>query len=312
MRVATLNVNGIRAAGRRGLGRWLEDRNPDLLLLQEVRASADQLAAAVPGWSTALDAGGRAGRNGVAVLTRTPPLAVRAGFGRSGSDTHGFEAAGRWLEVDVEPGLTAVSVYVPTGGTAPPVQDTKHRFLDAVTARMSALRAAADAGGRQVVVGGDLNVAAEQADIRAWRANLKHSGFLPAEREWLRGLLADGWTDLVRAAHPDVAGPYSWWSWRGQAFDTDAGWRIDLLLATAGLAAGATAAWVDRAPTYAERLSDHAPVLADLERPPPGARAHSWPARSSEQSGGGSGCPGRQRGRTSDDPEHHDHLRGHP
>jgi exodeoxyribonuclease-3 len=229
----------------------------------------DHVEAAVPGLHTTYDAGDRAGRNGVAVCSRSAPIAVRSGLG-----SPEFDSAGRWLEVDLDEGrgqgqghgqgLTVVSVYVPTGAAGTPVQDAKHRFLDAVTARLAVLRATADAGGRQVIVGGDLNVAAEQADIRAWKANLRHSGFLPAERDWLRGLLADGWTDLVRAAHPDVAGPYSWWSWRGKAFDTDAGWRIDVLLATAGLAARTTAAWVDRAPSYAERISDHAPVLADL------------------------------------------------
>lgn len=207
----------------------------------------------------------------------SPFTAVRTGLG--GPE---FETAGRWLEVDLTvaaagfpPGavtpLTAVSVYVPTGQAGTPLQDAKQRFLDAMTARLAVLRADAARTGREVVVGGDLNVAAEEADIKAWKANVRHAGFLPAERDWLRGLTGDpaaggaGWVDLVRAAHPGWAGPYSWWSWRGKAFDTDAGWRIDLLLATPGLAARARDARVDRAPSYAERISDHAPVLADLD-----------------------------------------------
>ena len=95
--------------------------------------------------------------------------------------------------------------------------------------------AALSATGRDAVVCGDWNVAHTEADIKNWKGNVKKSGFLPSERQWLSDLLASGWVDVVRVLHPDVAGPYSWWSWRGRAFDNDAGWRIDYQLATAGL-----------------------------------------------------------------------------
>lgn len=263
MRLATFNVNGIRAATRRGIGDWLAAAQPDVLCLQEVRAPDSLIPAGLfDGWHVSHVEGDRVGRNGVAVLSRSAPVAIRTGFG-----CPEFDATGRWIEVDLdgERPLTVVSVYAPKGESGTPLQEAKHRFLQAMTARLTVLSGIAGAGGRQAVVAGDLNVAAEEADVRAWKANLKHSGFLPEERDWLRGLTAGGLVDLVRAAHPDVAGPYSWWSWRGKAFDTDAGWRIDVLLATPRLAARLAAAWVDRAPTYAERISDHAPVLADLD-----------------------------------------------
>jgi len=277
LRVATLNVNGIRAAQRRGLAAWLSWRRPDVLLLQEVRAPAahvETLAGAgglLGEFTVVHDEGDRLGRNGVAVLAagtlgRDAVRAVRVG-----PACPEFDRTGRWLEVDLagcggpDALLTAVSVYVPTGEAGTVLQDVKQRFLDAMTARLADLGAAAAAGGAQVIVGGDLNVGAEDADIKAWRANLRHSGFLPAERDWLRSLTAGSWVDLVRAAHPEAAGPYSWWSWRGRAFDNDAGWRIDALLATPAVAARTRAAWVDRAASHAERLSDHAPVLAHLD-----------------------------------------------
>lgn len=84
---------------------------------------------------------------------------------------------------------------------------------------------------------GDWNIAHEQADLKNWRGNTKNSGFLPEEREWLGRVLdsADGgYVDVVRALHPDVEGPYSWWSYRGRAFDNDAGWRIDYHMASPG------------------------------------------------------------------------------
>ena len=79
---------------------------------------------------------------------------------------------------------------------------------------------------------GDWNIAHTENDIKAWKGNLNKSGFLPSERQWLTDLLATGWVDVVRVLHPDVPGPYAWWSWRGRAFDNDAGWRIDYQLAT--------------------------------------------------------------------------------
>ena len=95
------------------------------------------------------------------------------------------------------------------------------------------------------MVCGDWNIAHTETDIKAWKANQKKAGFLPSERQWLTDLLATGWVDVVRVLHPDVPGPYSWWSWRGKAFDNDAGWRIDYQLATPGLAARAGAARVE-------------------------------------------------------------------
>ena len=93
------------------------------------------------------------------------------------------------------------------------------------------LRARAAADGREVVVCGDWNIAHQEADLKNWKGNKKNSGFLPEEREWMTRVFdtADGgYVDVMRALHPDVEGPYSWWSYRGRAFDNDTGWRIDL------------------------------------------------------------------------------------
>lgn len=265
--VATANVNGIRAAYRRGMPAWLERARPDVLCLQEVRATREVLCEQLgDDWrcassEPALD--GHRGRAGVAVATRTEIERDRddVGSGR-------FTGAGRWVEADVvlpsgEP-LTVASVYVHTGEAGTPRQQEKLAFLDAVVARMEALRL----DGRHVLVCGDLNVAHREADLRNWRGNLRKSGFLPEERAVLDRLLDDrGWVDVLRAhvtetEGQDVEGPYSWWTWRGRAFDTDTGWRIDYQLATPELAKRTVRAWVDRAASYAERWSDHAPVLA--------------------------------------------------
>jgi exodeoxyribonuclease III len=263
LRVATVNVNGIRAAFRRGMAPWLAERDPELLLMQEVRASGEVLRDQLgDDWYVAhaepVDAPGRAG---VAVASRRPIKAERLCVGPAE-----FDGCGRWVEADVvlDDGslLTAVSVYVFTGEAHTPTrQAQKYRFLDAMAARMAEL--AAD--GRHVLVCGDLNIAHREVDLKAWKANRKKSGFLPEERAWLDALFATGWVDLGRRFGGDGPGPYSWWTWRGQAFDNDAGWRIDYQLASPGLAARATSCVVDRAPSYAERWSDHAPVVATYD-----------------------------------------------
>ena len=113
---------------------------------------------------------------------------------------------------------------------------------------------------------GDFNIAHTELDIKSWKTNLRSEGFLPEERAWFgEATSSGGFVDVIRQLNPDRPGPYSWWSWRGKAFDNDAGWRIDYQLATAPLAARATTATVGRAATYAERWSDHAPVIVDFD-----------------------------------------------
>jgi exodeoxyribonuclease-3 len=267
--VSTINVNGIRAAVKErspenlGLLPWLAQTRADVVCLQETRADDEQLAAALApalaaGWHLAAAEPHLKGRNGVAIVSRHPFVAVRVGFG-----AEEFLLHGRYLEVDVATAtgeLTVGSLYIQTGEAQTPRQLEKERFMAALALRMAELSAA----GRDAVICGDWNIAHTEADIKAWKANVKKSGFLPSERQWLSGLLDAGWVDVVRRHHPDVAGPYSWWSWRGKAFDNDAGWRIDYQLATPGLASRTVTAGTERPAAYALRWSDHAPVTAEF------------------------------------------------
>jgi exodeoxyribonuclease-3 len=171
---------------------------------------------------------------------------------------------GRYVEVDAA-GATVASIYVPTGEADTDRQLEKERFMAAVAARMAVLLAGSAAGGREAVVCGDWNIAHTEHDIKNWKGNVKKAGFLPQERQWLTDLLATGWVDVVRQAHPGVPGPYAWWSWRGKAFDNDAGWRIDYHLATPGLAARVASVVTERPAAYALRWSDHCPVTVDYQ-----------------------------------------------
>ena len=259
--VSSVNVNGIRAAAPKGLARWLAGTAADVVCLQETRAQLEEVPAGLlAGWhvsyATCEDL---RGRNGVAILTREEPEAVRVGIGAGHDGTGEFEGAGRYLEVDL-PGVTVASLYLPNGTVGTPKQDEKDRFLALFAPYLAERREKAAAEDREVLVCGDWNIAPTTADIRNWRGNVKNSGFLPHEREWMAELFASGWVDVVRALHPGVDGPYSWWSYRGRAFDNDSGWRIDLHVATPGLAGRARSAVVERAATHGERWSDHAPV----------------------------------------------------
>jgi len=266
--VSTINVNGIRAAVKErspenlGLLPWLKTTLADVVCLQETRADDEQLSEALApaladGWHLASADPHLKGRNGVAVLSRNAITRVKIGPGaENGVDE--FEAHGRYLEVDTGD-LTVASVYVPTGEAETERQLEKERFMAAVAARMAELRRT----DRDAVLCGDWNIGHTELDIKAWKANRKKAGFLPSERQWLTDLLATGWVDVVRVLHADVPGPYSWWSWRGKAFDNDAGWRIDYQLANERLAARVVSARVERAEAYALRWSDHAPVTVE-------------------------------------------------
>jgi exodeoxyribonuclease-3 len=303
--VSTVNVNGIRAAARKGMGEWWREATPDVVCLQEVRASTEDLVAALPdGYDILHDPCVLKGRAGVAIASRLPMVAKRVGLGLAGDVN-----TGRWVEADVAvPGwtvpLTVASAYVHVGELGTEKQVLKHEFLAAMTRRM------ADLGGRGVVapapvetvdggahrgslvgpapagaadgdgqvgssgpgvgplalVCGDINVAHTQRDIRNWRGNVGKRGFTAEERAHLTTWAKDlGWVDVGRQLAGDVDGPYTWWSWRGRAFDNDAGWRIDYHLATPALAVFAEKAHVDRAPTWDTRWSDHSPLTVEYQ-----------------------------------------------
>lgn len=265
MRVVSANVNGIRAAARRGGMGWLAAQRPDVLCLQEVRATDDQLREALElggfgGWHVAHTEAQSKGRAGVAVVSRMPHTRVQVGVGDAE-----FDGAGRWVEVDLATpagAVTVASTYVHTGQAGTPRQELKLRFLDAIGARLTDWTAS----GALAVVTGDLNVAHREDDLKNWKGNRGKSGFLPQERARFDSWFAQGaWVDVHRAAHGPGPGPYTWWSWRGQAFDNDSGWRIDYQLASRALADRALTATVGRAAAYDQRWSDHAAVTVDYD-----------------------------------------------
>ncbi|SER80782.1 exodeoxyribonuclease III [Actinokineospora terrae] len=263
--VSTVNVNGLRAAAKKGFLDWLATTEADVVCLQEVRAPVEELPGELSdGWhavhaeSTLLR-----GRNGVAVYSRAEPEATRVGFG-----VPEFEASGRYVEAWF-PNLVVASVYLPSGEVGTLRQDQKERFMATFLPYLVELRAKAATDGREVLVCGDWNIAHQEIDLKAWKANRKNAGFTPGERAWMTRVFDEaGYRDVLRQLHPDGPGPYTWWSYRGKAFDNDSGWRIDLHVSTPRLATRTHSITVERPESYDARWTDHAPVTAVYDWPP--------------------------------------------
>lgn len=279
LKIATVNVNGIRAAFRKGMDTWLEQANPDVVLAQEVRAS-DEITSELFGddWQVAVNASQLKGRAGVAVAVRkSSPWRLAD----SQADTVPVEVpqdGGRWLEAvltrenegeKADAQLRVISAYFHSGEVGTEKQDHKMAHLERIGKRLEQLMSA-DASSENadplVLVAGDFNVVHTELDIKNWKPNHnKRAGVLDEEIAFLDRWREQGWVDVVRNLAGEVQGPYSWWSWRGKAFDNNAGWRIDYQLATPRLAQVACSQQVDRAAAYDQRFSDHAPVVVSYE-----------------------------------------------
>ena len=151
-----------------------------------------------------------------------------------------------------------MSVYFPSGSSGDDRQTAKYRFLDAFEKHMAKLQA----GGRDVLICGDVNIAHKEIDLKNWKGNLQNSGFLPEERQWVTERLErDGWHDIFRELDPR-ADQYTWWSQRGQARAKNVGWRIDYMFGTQGIAKDSRSTFIYKD----EKFSDHAPLVVDFER----------------------------------------------
>ncbi|WP_278586981.1 exodeoxyribonuclease III [Bifidobacterium scardovii] len=281
--ITTSNVNGIRAARRKGIEAWAEANAPDVWCMQEVRAPQAELDPIVDALAGAYVSAGRVadrdglhaanevcrikGRAGVALLSDLPVAERRYGLPGLDDDVD----SGRWIETDVTTPqgyrITVACVYVHSGDADDETKMAqKYRFLDAMLSRLGELRDRAAAGGDQAVLCGDFNIAHTPLDIKNAKANVKHSGFLPAERAYVDRWLGEyEFVDVTRMLAGDIQGPYTWWSQRGRAFDNNVGWRLDYQFATPELAETARGFVIDKAPTYDARWSDHAPLTVTYD-----------------------------------------------
>jgi len=273
VKIVTFNVNGLRAADRRGFRGWLDQAAPDIVALQEVRAPVAAVPeAAIADWTFIYEPGQLPGRNGVALLSKVPPVAVRVGL----DDDAEFAHEGRYLEADFDldgQALTVACLYLPKGAVASESAageakyQRKLRFCVLLSAHLRGSLERAAQAGREFTVIGDFNIARTPQDVYNHHSKKPLDGFQPEERDWLTSVLDLNLVDVVRSLHPEAQGPYSWWSWRGASWARDNGWRIDYHLSTPGLAATALSGQTDRSDSYETRVSDHAPVVVEYAVP---------------------------------------------
>ena len=252
MKIISYNVNGIRAAISKGFIEWLKSANPDLICLQEIKATEDQIptdeitAAGYP--FQYYFSAQKKGYSGVAILCKSEPKNVVFGTGIENMD---FE--GRNLRVDFD-SLSVMSMYLPSGTNIDRL-GYKFQYMDTIQEYIVNLRNEIP----NLVVCGDYNICHEAIDIHNPKGNEKTSGFLPEERAWLDSFMKTGMIDTFRHLNKEPDN-YSWWSYRANARNNNKGWRIDYCLAAAPLKDK-----IKRALILPEaKHSDHCPVLVEI------------------------------------------------
>ena len=251
MRIITINVNGIRAAERKGFFSWLEKQNADVVCLQEIKAQEHQLDERFyhSGMHTYYHSAERKGYSGTALYCKSKPDQVIY------SPWQDINSEGRLIQADFG-NLSVASIYLPSGSSKEERQAFKMEFIsDRLLPHLHTLQN----DGRHYIFCGDWNIAHKKIDLKNWQSNQKNSGFLPEERAWLDKLYDEvGYIDAFREINQDEF-QYTWWSNRGQAWLNNTGWRLDYQVVSANLAGLATACEIYKK----ERFSDHSPLIMD-------------------------------------------------
>ncbi|QCT72606.1 exodeoxyribonuclease III [Eubacterium maltosivorans] len=253
MKLYSWNVNGIRAVAQKGFTEWVEAAQPDILCLQEVKASEDQISEdikGIPGYHSFFHSAERKGYSGTAVYYKEEPLSITTGL----SDDR-FNHEGRTIIMEY-PAFTLFNIYFPNGQKDDERLQFKMDFYDCFLKDVNAL---VDQG-KKVIICGDVNTAHTEMDLKNPKSNAKRSGFLPMEREWLDHFFENGYVDTYRHLHPDTI-EYSWWSYRFNARANNAGWRIDYFFVSDN-----AIGMVKNAAIHTDVTgSDHCPVSIEIE-----------------------------------------------
>ena len=253
MKIASYNVNGIRAALNKGFLDWLQAANPDVICLQEIKATQDQLdleifeKAGYPYhyWFSAQ----KKGYSGVAILSKIKPNHVEFGTGIASMDDEG-----RNLRADFDQ-VSVMSLYLPSGTNDARLQH-KFDYMDMFQEYVNQLKKDIP----NLIICGDYNICHNEIDIHNPKGLSNVSGFLPVEREWLGNFIDSGFVDSFRYLNPENQ-TYSWWSYRANARNNNKGWRLDYAMVSKPLQQH-----IKRAVILTEAVhSDHCPILLELD-----------------------------------------------
>ena len=252
MKIITANVNGIRAAAKKGFFDWLQKEDADVVCVQETKAQLHQLEDPIfhPNYAYYHDAE-KKGYSGVAIYAKNKPDRIITGMGNNE-----FDSEGRYIEA-LFGNLSVISLYMPSGSSKEERQQVKYRCMDYLLPKLKEMKQS----GRDYIICGDWNIAHKNEDIKNWKGNQKNSGFLPEERSWLDTLFyelefVDAFRELDQPEHS-----YTWWSNRGQAYANNTGWRIDYHVLSPSLKGK-----VKRTEIYKDiKFSDHAPLIIEYD-----------------------------------------------
>jgi len=256
MRIVSYNVNGIRAAIKKGLIDWLTEYPIDVFCVQETKATPEDIDLSLftnLGYHVAWYPAQKKGYSGVAVFSKIKPSLVTCGNGYEMSDNEG-----RVIRVDIGD-LTIVNAYFPSGTSGDERQGYKYQWLDEFYVWIEALKKERP----NIILAGDYNIAHCEIDIHDPKGNKKSSGFLPEERAWMDQFIGAGWIDSFRFKNPTATSAYSWWSQRFPSVRlNNKGWRIDYLCTSSALESKIKDAFI----LPMVKHSDHCPIVIELKK----------------------------------------------
>lgn len=255
MKIITYNINGIRAAIKKGLVDWTKSASPDILCFQEVKANKSQVLGELSlfenlGYKIYWHSAEKKGYSGVAILSKIEPENVEYGCG-----IKDYDSEGRVIRADYKD-FSVVSVYIPSGSSGDERQSYKMKWLEDFHKYSNDLKEKFP----NLVIAGDYNICHREIDIHNPKANAKSSGFLPEEREWLSSFIDQGFIDTFRFFNKEPHN-YSWWSYRANARAKNLGWRIDYLMASEKMEKRLKKSSILSSAVH----SDHCPVLLEIE-----------------------------------------------
>src|SRR3989338_1999852 len=255
MKLVSWNVNGLRAAAKKGFLGWLYETSPDIFGLQETKAEAQQLPEEVrkpKGYFAYFShSKGRKGYSGVALYSKIKPDKVEYGIGVKHLDDEGLIIIGHYGD------LVFLNVYFPNGGGGPERLKYKLEFYDAFLVYIEKLRKK----GKKIIFCGDVNTAHEEIDLARPKANEKNTGFLPEERAWIDELIYHGYVDTFRHFYPRKEESYSYWDMKTAARERNVGWRIDYFFIAPDLVSKVKSAGISQ-DVYG---SDNCPIWLEMK-----------------------------------------------
>lgn len=253
MKIISINVNGIRSAANKGLFAWLEQENPDIICFQEIKCDLDKIPQELIKWNnyhTEFYSAQKSGYSGVAIFSKIKPHNIIYGI-----NNDEFDYEGRSIQFDYSD-FSVISLYLPSGSSGPDKQIKKFKFMQYYQEYLQNILNSK----KNFIICGDWNIAHNEIDLKNWKGNLKNSGFLPEERQWINSLFEAGFIDVWRKLYPSEPG-YTWWSNRGQAYAKNVGWRIDYQIVTPQISTTAVNASIYKQ----TKFSDHAPLIMQYD-----------------------------------------------